>query len=173
MRPIERAYVAGATRNFDLLLGAGALPPAADPVDTLLGLCMQGQQEAVRRELSGDPELAAAAISRHPGALVDAAERGNINGVALLAKLGYDVNLRRIGQAALHLAAYAGNRELCELLLGLGADPNLEDNAFHAPASGWARHAHHDELASWLKEFEQQVTCRFVTAEQRCRRRQP
>jgi hypothetical protein len=134
MRPIDRAHVGGAKRNFDLLLAAGARPPAADPVDTLLGLCMQGQQEAVRREISGDPELAAAAIERHPGALVDAAGRGNIKGVALLAELGYDVNLRRIGQAALHLAAYAGNRELCELLLRLGADPNLEDNAFHAPA---------------------------------------
>jgi ankyrin repeat protein len=157
MRPIERAHVGGAMRNFDLLLAAGARPPAADPVDTLLGLCMQGQQEAVRREVSADPELAAGAIKRHPGALVDAAERGNIKGVALLAELGYDVNLRRIGQAALHLAAYAGNRELCELLLRLGADPNLEDNAYHAPASGWARHAHHDELASWLKEVERQT----------------
>jgi ankyrin repeat protein len=154
MRPIERAHVYGARRNFDLLLAAGARPPAADPIDKLLGLCMQGQQDAVRREISRHPMLAAAAIERHPGLLVDAAERGNIEGVALLAELGYDVNLRRIGQAALHLAAYAGNRELCELLLSLGADPNLEDNAFHAPASGWARHAHHDELASWLEEAE-------------------
>jgi ankyrin repeat protein len=143
--------------SFDLLLAAGARPPAADPVDTLLGLCMQGRKDAVRGELSRDPELAAAAIKRHPGALVDAAERGNITGVALLAKLGYDVNLRRIGQAALHLAAYNGHRELCELLLRLGADPSLEDNAYHAPASGWARHAHHDELANWLHEIEQQT----------------
>ena len=44
MRPIERAHAGGAIRNFDLLLAAGARPPAADPVDTLLGLCMQGQQ---------------------------------------------------------------------------------------------------------------------------------
>jgi ankyrin repeat protein len=157
MRPIERARIGGAGRNFDLLLAAGARPPAADPVDTLLSLCTQGQQEAARREVSRDPDLAAAATERHPGALVDAAERGNINGVALLAELGYDVNLRRIGQAALHLAAFAGNRELCELLVRLGADPNLEDNAYHAPASGWARHAHHDALASWLKTVEQQM----------------
>jgi ankyrin repeat protein len=157
MRPIERAHVGGATRNFDLLVAAGARPPAADPVDTLLGLCMQGQQLAVRREISRDPELAAAAIKQHPGALIDAAERGNIKAVALLAELGYEVNLRRLGQAALHLAAYAGHRELCELLLRLGADPNLEDNGYHAPASGWARHAHHEELASWLKGVEQQT----------------
>jgi ankyrin repeat protein len=157
MRPIERAHISGARRNFDLLLAAGARPPAADPADTLLGLCMQGQDEAVRREISRDPKLAAAARERHPGALVDAAERGNIKGVTLLAEIGYDVNVRRIGQAALHLAAYAGNRDLCEVLLRLGADPNLVDNAFHAPASGWAQHAHHDELASWLREVERQT----------------
>src|SRR5947209_4850635 len=60
MRPIERARAGGAIRNFDLLLAAGARPAAVDPVDTLLSLCMQGRQDAVRRELSRDPELAAA-----------------------------------------------------------------------------------------------------------------
>jgi ankyrin repeat protein len=156
LRPIERAHVYGARANFAQLLAAGARPPAADPVDTLLGLCVQGQRSAVQREVSRDPKLAAAATARHPGLLVDAAERGNVEGVALLAEIGYDVNSRRIGQAALHLAAYAGNRELCERLISLGAGANLEDNAFHASASGWARHAHHDELANWLKEREQQ-----------------
>lgn len=83
MRPIERAQIGGARRNFDLLLAAGARPPAVDAVETLLSLSTQGQREAVRREASRDPGLAAAVIERHPGALVDAAERGNIDGVAL------------------------------------------------------------------------------------------
>jgi ankyrin repeat protein len=154
MRPIERAQLAGAQRIFELLLAAGARPPASDAVDGLVGLCTRGERDAVKRELGRDPALAAAAIRRHPRALIDAAERGNTKGVELLAQIGYDVNLRRDGQAALHLAAYAGNRELCELLLSLGADPTIRDNAFHAPAAGWARHAHHDELSIWLQERE-------------------
>lgn len=88
--------------------------------------------------------------------LIDAAERGNVEGPACL-QIGHDVNQLRIGQAALHLAAFNGNRELCELLASLGADPNPDDDAFHAPASGWARRAHHDGLASWLKEAERQT----------------
>ena len=69
----------------------------------------------------------------------------------LLARIGYDVNLND-GQVALHLAAFTGNRALCELLLRLGADPAIRDGSFDAPAAGWARHAHHDELAAWLEE---------------------
>jgi len=89
-------------------------------------------------------------MQRHPRALIDAAERGNPSGVELLARIGFDVNLRD-GHVALHLAAYAGNRELCELLLRLGADPTIRDSSFDAPAADWARHAHHDELAAWLQ----------------------
>jgi ankyrin repeat protein len=151
-RPVERARDHGARKIDALLLAAGAKPPAAmDAVDALLASCLRGDRDRVDRELATDPSLAAAVIQRHPRALIDAAERGNTSGVELLDHIGYDVNLR-YGQAALHVAAYAGDRELCEVLLRLGADPTIRDSSYHAPASGWARHAHHDELADWLQD---------------------
>jgi ankyrin repeat protein len=150
-RPIERALDHGAQRNVELLRAAGARPPATDAVDDLLAAAARGDRDAVDRALDGDPGLAARVIERHPRALIDAAERGNVAGVELLARLGYDVNLRD-GQAALHLAAYYDNREVCELLIELGADPAIRDTSFDAPAAGWAHHAHHDELAAWLEE---------------------
>lgn len=151
-RPIELARLAGARRNTELLLEAGAEPPATDSVDALLEAATRGDADAVERALATDPSLPRAVIDRHREALVIAAERGNLAGVELLVRLGYDPNSKNIGSAALHLAAFAGNRAMCELLLRLGADPSLQDDHFHAPAAGWARHAHHDELAGWLQE---------------------
>jgi hypothetical protein len=150
LRPVELAHQHGARRNAELLLAAGARPPESDAVGTLLALCTAGERGAVERELARDPALAAAVRRRHPRALIDAAERGNLRGVELLARIGYDVK-RLHGQTALHAAAYTGNRPMCELLVRLGADPALRDRSFNAPAAGWAHHAHHDELAAWLE----------------------
>ena len=150
LRPVERARRHGAQRIEALLLAAGARPPEEDAVDALLALAMRGDRAGVERELARDAGLAAALARRHPKALIDAAERGNAAGVELLARIGYDANARH-GQAALHVAAYAGDRALCELLLRLGADPAVRDTSFDATPAGWAAHAHHDELATWLE----------------------
>jgi ankyrin repeat protein len=150
LRPVERAHRHGAQRIEELLLAAGAQPPEADAVDSLLALAARGDGDAVERRLARDPGLAAALVRREPKALIDAAERGNAAGVQLLARIGYDVNARH-RQAALHVAAYAGDRAVCELLLRLGAEPAVRDTSFDATPAGWAAHAHHDELAAWLE----------------------
>ncbi|HEV8153687.1 MAG TPA: ankyrin repeat domain-containing protein [Solirubrobacteraceae bacterium] len=150
LRPVERARLHGAQRIEALLLAAGARPPEDDGVDALLALAVRGDRAGVERELAHDPGLAQALVRRHPKALIDAAERANAAGVELLARSGYDVNARH-GQAALHVAAYAGDRALCELLLRLGADPTIRDTSFDATPAGWAAHAHHDDLAAWLE----------------------
>jgi ankyrin repeat protein len=78
--------------------------------------------------------------------------------VSLLAELGHDVNLLRIGQAALQLAAFSSNHELCELLLRLGPDPNLEDYAAHAPASLGVGSARTPRRARHLEKAVEQQT---------------
>lgn len=151
-RPVERARAGGAQAIERLLLDAGATPPETDAVDDMLALCMRGDHDGVESELARDPGLAATLIDRHPRALIDAADRSNPRGVELLARVGFDVN-HRDSHTALHVAAYAGNHDLCEQLLALGADPTLRDASFDAPAAGWARHAHHDQLAVWLEQL--------------------
>jgi ankyrin repeat protein len=151
LRPIERARNSGAQTIERLLLDAGAQQPAGDPTNDLLAPCMRGDRDGVERATAADTAAAEMTIRRHPRALIDAAERGNTSGVELLAQVGYDIN-HCDGHAALHLAAYTGNPELCELLLRLGADPTIRDASFNAPAAGWARHAHHEELAAWLEQ---------------------
>ena len=76
----------------------------------------------------------------------------------LLVELGFDVNARHGAPTVLHLAAYGGSRELVDLLLELGADPNARDRDFDATPAGWARHAHHDELADHLAALEAVAT---------------
>jgi ankyrin repeat protein len=150
-RPAERARDGGAQRNLELLLAAGAEPPETDAVDELLGLCLRGAGEEVARRLAPDPGLAERLVRRHERALIDAAGRGNLAGVELLARVGFDVDARNRA-TALHAAAYAGHRDVCELLVALGADPTLREPDFDAQPAAWARHAHHDELADWLEE---------------------
>jgi Ankyrin repeats (3 copies) len=151
LRPVELASNHGAQDIVDLLLGAGARPPAVDEVARLPGLCMRGDREAVRRAIADDPGIATALRERRPNALVEAAERGKAPGVELLAELGYDIDGAH-GHTALHVAAYQGDREMCALLLRLGAAPSARDASFDATAAGWARHAHHDGLGDWLEQ---------------------
>ncbi len=153
-RPVELAFLAGARQNTERLLKAGARPLDPDPVDALLAAATRGEREAVERRLASDPALAAALRERHPEALAEAAERGQLTAVELLGQIGYDPNSRSIGRPAIHLAAYAGDQAMCELLIRLGAEPAPGDRHFNAPASGWARHAHHQNLAQWLRERE-------------------
>ena len=60
---------------------------------------------------------------------------GNIHKVKAALKLGADPNAKHyLGWGALHVAAVNGHREIVELLLKSGADPNLGDdytNIYH------------------------------------------
>jgi ankyrin repeat protein len=151
---LELALGNGHARVVELLTAAGATAAPLDPPDELLAACMRGDRERVVELLAADAGLAAAALARDPHRLAAAVEAGRPEAVRLLVELGFDVNARHGAPAALHLAAYDGSRDVVDVLLELGADPNARDRDFDATPAGWARHAHHDELAAHLEALE-------------------
>ena len=151
---LDLALANGHSEIAEALIAAGASASARDPVEELLTACMRGDRSRVRELLTSDAGLAAEAIARDPTRLVKAVELDHPGAVRLLAELGCDMNRIEQGPPALHLAAYDGNREMVDLLLELGADPTVKDHNFNATPSGWARHAHHDDLADHLRELE-------------------
>jgi len=69
-------------------------------------------------------------------ALLDAAEKGNIEAVKQHLAAGADVNAkddRVIGQTPLHHAARKDHKEIAELLIAEGADVNAKDNDGETP----------------------------------------
>ena len=83
-----------------------------------------------------------------PALVVWAATRGKRAAIPLLVELGFDVNalgrtdvpMEQEWETALHEAAGTGDLELAQLLLDLGADPNIKDGRFDATPLGWADH---------------------------------
>lgn len=140
------------------LLAAGRAVPEQNPALSFLGACMTGAAAEVRRMLAADPGIAAEAVAGEPDLLVRAAEENRLPAVRLLAAAGFDVNtLRRAAprDGALHEAAWNGSMAMIELLLELGADPSLQDLAYHSTAAGWAAHNGQDEVAAYLAGLEQ------------------
>ncbi len=72
--------------------------------------------------------------------LMDAAKRGDIEGVRAIAKEHPELLNGRdgTGATALHYAAFDGRQELAESLVKMGADVNARDNRFRATPAGWA-----------------------------------
>jgi Ankyrin repeats (many copies) len=148
------ATINGHRQILDLLAEAAPVP-ATDPVLEFLGACMAGEAPLARAMRAADPGICAEALAREPDLLTDAAEQDRPDAVRLLAEAGYDVNgLRRAGarNSALHEAAWNGSMSMIRLLLELGADPTLEDPAYHSTPAGWAEHNGQDEAAAYLTE---------------------
>ena len=145
----ELAVRTGHTVIADLLAAAGATQRELTPEDELVAACMRLDRAAASRLVATDPGL----VGRADEALapaVTAAELGRLDAIRLLVDLGFDVNGRQ-RVTALHHAAAAGDADLVRALLELGADPELRDTEFDAPALGWARHNGHAEVAALLE----------------------
>lgn len=72
--------------------------------------------------------------------LMDAAKRGDLNEVGSIAENHAELLNAKdgTGATALHYAAFAGHRDVAELLVRQGADVNPRDDRFGATPAGWA-----------------------------------
>jgi hypothetical protein len=62
-----------------------------------------------------------------------------------------DFPLEQEWETALHEAAGAGELDAARMLIGLGADPGIEDGRFHATPLGWAEHFGQRATADYLR----------------------
>ena len=145
----EWALRTGSKEVAALLAAAGARPPRSgiDAVDRFLAAALGEDADAVRK---ADAAVRAAAIQRRPGAVAQALDLHRPGAIRLLVEAGFSVHGDG-GTTPLHLAAYEGDLELARLLVSLGADPDRRDPAFGSTPAGWAEHAHHDEVADYLR----------------------
>ena len=117
-----------------------------------------------RRVRRGDPRAATPDVvettrTQRAGLMVWAAANRRATAVTLLAELGFDVNARARGdvpieqpwETALHQAVANGDRPMVELLLSLGADPDVHDQRFDATPLGWAHHFDQPDLVQLLE----------------------
>ncbi|WP_037604410.1 ankyrin repeat domain-containing protein [Streptacidiphilus rugosus] len=153
--PARLAALCGSTEVLGYLAAHGAPWSPADDVDALVAAALAGDRAGVERLRAH----ADAARRQRPGLVVWAAARGAWRAVPLLVALGFDVNALGRGdipldqpwETALHQAAAADDVTGANLLLDLGADPDIRDARFDATPLGWAEHFHHTAVAHVLR----------------------
>lgn len=140
--PFEAAMRSGNREIADYLVAHGARRVELDPGAAFAAACVRGDREGTRALLAKHPGLLEALGESKRTELVHAAvEARRPDGLRLMAELGFNLSgLSR--NTALHQAAWAGDVELVELLLELGADPNVREPTYDATPLGWAEHNH-------------------------------
>jgi len=145
----ELAVLNGNAEIAEMLASAGAYAPALAPLEMFVSHCLRHERKGMDQLLAERPELLDEGRRLHPGLVRHAAELGRHYSVRLLVELGFDVNhVERV--TALHEAAWGGDLKMVQLLVGLGADPTIEDEEHHSTPQGWALHSHHQEVADYL-----------------------
>ncbi len=145
---IEVAALSGYPALVADLEAAGAAPLHLGDVDEFIASALAGEAARVLQLRDAAPDVVRRAIAARPALIVHAAAAGRPEAVRLLADLGFDVNAKGradVGtdepwQTALHEAVAEHDADMVELLLSLGADPNVRDHRFDATPLGWARH---------------------------------
>ncbi|SDP64765.1 Ankyrin repeat-containing protein [Pedococcus dokdonensis] len=145
------ALAAGHVTTAELLASLGA-DATSSPEERVVAAVLAGTNP--------DPALVQGAIRERPGLVAWAAHHGNHAAVRRAVELGWDVDRRartdvpsdQPWETGLHAAAGQGDREMVQLLLELGADPDVTDTRFGGTPADWAEHFGHVDLAAHLRE---------------------
>lgn len=139
--PYELAMRAGNLPVTDLLRSLDCGVDSLRPSDAFLNACATGDEAAARRVLEAHSGVLEELLENERGAVVQAAESGNVGAVRVLAALGFDLGLEAPwGGTALHQAAWRGRVELVRALLAAGAPVNVRDRTYGSSPIAWAAH---------------------------------
>jgi ankyrin repeat protein len=158
--PYEAALRAGHDAIATYLLEHGARRVDPSPQEAFAAACIAGRRADARALLARDPGLLEA-LGRHGRLeLLHRAVEGNrLEGLRFMAELGFEMSgMTRhdnvgmnLAATPLHNAAWAGNLEMVELLLELGADPSLRESTYGGTPLDWAAHNQQDHVVQFLR----------------------
>ena len=150
---VANAISAGYGDILDLLVAHGAPRPNLSAADRFRMAVVSGDASEARRLASEDGGL-----SRQPALLVRLAQSNRLDAVRLLLDLGADPNAMTMnGRVALHEAAWAGHREMIDLLMEQGARLDVRSRAHDGTPVGYAHHAGRFELRDYLLDRSSDV----------------
>ena len=138
--PYALATAQGRTEVAAVLRRHGAVDDATG-IDRFLFACLRADHADAHRQVTRHPELLGSlSSSQQAGAIMQAAEAGNIAAVGLMLDLGFPVDARggEDGGTALHAAAYSGSASTARLLIDRGADIEAHDTHWDSPPLDWA-----------------------------------
>ncbi len=137
----ESAILGGNPEIAEVLVRHGARRTELSPEETFVAACVAGDRVQALTLCAKDPGLVdKLGAERRAGLLSTAIGGEKSAGVRLMAELGFDLDAMKGGRTALHDAAWGGDLAMIELLLELGADPDIRDPNYRATPLGWAAH---------------------------------
>ena len=151
----QEALRQGFTEMADLLRRYGASVTATTFTDRekLTSACLRLDREEIDLLFLRNPEF-----KQLPDPMFAAAEHNRPDVVALLLDLGVSPDVRdRNNERPLHRAAVNNALRVATLLLEREAEIDPRDHRYHATPIGWASHADHAEMVTFLSQFSRDL----------------
>ena len=157
--PYEAAVRAGNMEIGEYLAEHGAQRKELSGEETFAAACISGRREEALEIIRRDPNIVERiGLHRRIELLHRAVEGRRLEGIRLMAELGFEVNGKTqhdnvgmlLATTPLHNAAWMGDLEMVKLLVELGADINARDQNYNGTPLGWARYNHQQVVAEYL-----------------------